>query len=170
MKTPPPPDCLHCPVLSGTVFGDCSDVALAEIAVIKQDQSYPAGSVLFVEDAPVTAVYCLYGGVVTLRRRDTAGIDHDVSTMSAGTLLGFRNENGHGRHALTAVASSDVTLCRIPIEGFERMIRLHPSILFRLMESFCIRIDDIEKRGGGEGRAETILPRLSRRLPDGGHA
>lgn len=146
MNTPASADCIDCAVLRGSVFGECPTAALTEIAGDKQVRSYPAGSTLFVEGAQVSAVYCVSVGEVTLRKRASGGRDYDVATLGPGPLLGFRAANGQGTYQVTAIASSDVTLCSIPIREIEHLIKTYPAILLRLVQSFCNRIEQVEER------------------------
>jgi CRP-like cAMP-binding protein len=135
-------------MFSKSVFGTCSGTTLIEIAGAREPRSFPAGAVLFSEGTDVTGAYCLCSGAVTVRKRDRSGIEHDVGTIRAGELIGFRNPTERGEYEVTAVAHTDATACFFPIEQIERLTLEHPAILLRLVQSFCRRIDELDSRCG----------------------
>jgi CRP-like cAMP-binding protein len=132
-------------MLSDSVFGSCPRHALAAFADVREFRFYPAGIEIFSEGEAATEAYCICTGGVTIRKRDEFGIEYDVARIRAGELIGYRNPKEHGVHHVSAVAHTDVTLCVIPIEAIDELARRNPSILFRLVQSYCRRIDELEK-------------------------
>jgi CRP-like cAMP-binding protein len=140
------PDCSHCPVFTGSVFGCSPATALVELGETRESRRYGSEETIFVEGTPVTGAYCLCSGSAILRKRDASGIEHDVARVGPGSLIGFRNPIEPGSYCVSAVAHTDVTVCFIPIDEMISLVRHNPTILFRLLESFCQRIGELRSK------------------------
>jgi CRP-like cAMP-binding protein len=140
------PDCPHCPLDPATEFDHSATAPSGDICATRVVRSFDPESTLFVEGSPVVGAFCICSGGVILRKRDANGIEHDISRMGPGAILGFRQPTGRGEYLVTAVAHSTVTACFIPIEEMVDLVNRYPVILLRLARSFCQRIGELRDR------------------------
>jgi CRP-like cAMP-binding protein len=127
--------------------GPAASPTSGRVAACGQDRkhrSYPAGSIIYLEGAPVTGAFGICSGGVILTRRDKYGVEHVVGRERRGAILGYRDPAGEGVYLVTAIADTDVTLCCIPIEEMRGIVTATPPVVVRLLQSFSQRIDRLE--------------------------
>ena len=114
----------------------CADVSLEDLLAFHtpiDDLVFEAGATIYnMADQP-TAVYCVRHGVIKLARYDVSGNQRIVRFNKKNDVLAlesfFSEEQKH-----TAIALTEVHLCRIPIAHFRQFIAEHPALQLRLFE------------------------------------
>jgi CRP/FNR family transcriptional regulator, anaerobic regulatory protein len=104
--------------------------AASRIVAVSTLQKAPAGETLFAEGDEADGVYEVVSGMLRLYKLLLDGRRQITGFLSAGQILGLAPE---GAHVYSAEAINDVTLCRYPRAGFDRLIDEVPGLARRLL-------------------------------------
>jgi CRP/FNR family transcriptional regulator len=102
----------------------------SRIVAVSTLQKAKAGETLFSEGDESEGVYEVAAGMLRLYKLLPDGRRQITGFISAGQILGLAPE---GTHVYSAEAINDVTLCRYPRVGFDRLIDEVPGLARRLL-------------------------------------
>jgi CRP/FNR family transcriptional regulator len=102
----------------------------SRIVAVSTLQKAKAGETLFSEGDESEGVYEVVAGMLRLYKLLPDGRRQITGFISAGQILGLAPE---GTHVYSAEAINDVTLCRYPRVGFDRLIDEVPGLARRLL-------------------------------------
>jgi CRP/FNR family transcriptional regulator len=113
---------------------------------MKTSHEYSRGQVIFYEGNPPLAVYCVSTGVVKLYKTGRGEAKVAIRLLGVGETLGFRAVVANEPYAATAEAVEKTTVCAIPREVFEEVIRNDAETAFRLIGKLAaeLRISEDE--------------------------
>jgi CRP/FNR family transcriptional regulator len=104
--------------------------AASRIVAVSTLQRAKAGETLFSEGDDADGIYEVVTGMLRLYKLLPDGRRQITGFLGAGQILGLAPE---GTHVYSAEAINDVTLCRYPRAGFERLIDEVPGLARRLL-------------------------------------
>jgi CRP-like cAMP-binding protein len=113
---------------------------------MKTSHEYLRGQVIFYEGNPSLAVYCISSGAVKLYKNGRGDTKVAIRLLGAGETLGFRAVIANEPYAATAEAVEKTSVCAIPREIFDEVIRNDTETAFRLIEKLAaeLRISEDE--------------------------
>lgn len=104
--------------------------AASRIVAVSTLQRTKPGETLFAEGDDADGIYEVVTGMLRLYKLLPDGRRQITGFLSAGQILGLAPE---GTHVYSAEAINDVTLCRYPRIGFDRLIDEVPGLARRLL-------------------------------------
>ncbi len=104
--------------------------AATRIVAVSTLQRAKPGETLFSEGDNADGIYEVVTGMLRLYKLLPDGRRQITGFLSAGQILGLAPE---GTHVYSAEAINDVTLCRYPRAGFDRLIDEVPGLARRLL-------------------------------------
>jgi CRP/FNR family transcriptional regulator len=104
--------------------------AASRIVAVSTLQRAKAGETLFSEGDDADGIYEVVSGMLRLYKLLPDGRRQITGFLGTGQILGLAPE---GTHVYSAEAINDVTLCRYPRAGFERLIDEVPGLARRLL-------------------------------------
>lgn len=104
--------------------------AASRVVAVSTLQKAPAGETLFSEGDDADGIYEVVSGMLRLYKLLPDGRRQITGFLGAGQILGLAPE---GSHVYSAEAINDVTLCRYPRVGFDRLIDEVPGLARRLL-------------------------------------
>jgi CRP/FNR family transcriptional regulator, anaerobic regulatory protein len=124
-------DCAHCKARLVSVCAAFEPEDLDPLQAMAHPICFSAGETLFLENDPSDAAYTVTEGVVRLYRIFADGRRQIVSFLLPGDFIAAET---HGRHAFSADAITQVTLCRFAQTQFAAVMERRPHVLQRLYE------------------------------------
>lgn len=104
----------------------CRGLSEEEAAVlfeIAEETSVPSGQSIFREGDPGDAMYAILEGRVEVTKRDPAGGEVSLATLSEGSVLGEMCLVGGAPHrSASAIARTDLRLLKVPASRFEELL------------------------------------------------
>lgn len=104
--------------------------AASRIVAVSTLQKAKAGETLFSEGDDADGIYEVVSGMLRLYKLLPDGRRQITGFLGSGQILGLAPE---GTHVYSAEAINDVTLCRYPRVGFDRLIDEVPGLARRLL-------------------------------------
>ncbi len=104
--------------------------AASRIVAVSTLQRAKPGETLFAEGDEADGIYEVVSGMLRLYKLLPDGRRQITGFLSAGQILGLAPE---GTHVYSAESINDVTLCRYPRVGFDRLIDEVPGLARRLL-------------------------------------
>jgi CRP/FNR family transcriptional regulator, anaerobic regulatory protein len=104
--------------------------AASRIVAVSTLQKAKGGETLFSEGDTADGIYEVVTGMLRLYKLLPDGRRQITGFLTAGQILGLAPE---GAHVYSAEAINDVTLCRYPRVGFDRLIDEVPGLARRLL-------------------------------------
>ncbi|MDO7884587.1 Crp/Fnr family transcriptional regulator [Hymenobacter cheonanensis] len=114
MLKPNTPNCQSCPSRGHNLLSCCPAADIAHIAHDKTNHQYRAGQVIFEEGSRAAGLYCVHEGRVKITKSGGDGKEQILRLVRSGDVLGYRALVAGSRHATSAVALSDCSVCLIP--------------------------------------------------------
>ena len=140
------PHCTACAARTRGLFASLTGAQLLKLDRSKTAHEYARGQVIFYEGNPSLAVYCISSGVVKLYKTGRGDKRVVIRLLGVGETLGFRAVIADEPYAATAEAVERTTVCAIPKEVFEDVIRNDTDTVFRLISKLAaeLRISEDE--------------------------
>lgn len=113
------------------LFKDFSEVGLRIFAGVARERQVPAGSPVFLQDAPGDGLVVLKSGTVRITRRSSEE-ERELATLGAGEHLGALALMGKGRRLVSAVAATPCEVVEISRADFVRLQPEKPQACLKL--------------------------------------
>ena len=140
------PHCTACAARTRGLFSSLAGAQLLKLDRTKVAHEYSRGQIIFYEGNPPLAVYCVSSGVVKLYKAGRGEKKVVIRLLGPGETLGFRAVIAGEPYAATAEAVEKTTVCAIPQEVFDDVIRNDADTAFRLIAKLAaeLRISEDE--------------------------
>ena len=140
------PHCTACAARTRGLFSSLTGAQLLKLDRSKTSHEYSRGQVIFYEGNPPLAVYCISSGAVKLYKTGRGNTKVAIRLLGAGETLGFRAVIAREPYAATAEALEKTTVCAIPKEIFDEVIRSDTDTAFQLIGKLAaeLRISEDE--------------------------
>jgi hypothetical protein len=128
-------DCRNCGIREMVLFADLNEQDFNLIHAPIDDLVYQSGQSLYDESDKALGVFTLRKGLVKLVRVTADGRERVVRVLFAGDVVGLE-ALATGRYDSQAVALSEVSLCRIPLDVIHQLGANSPRLHRKLMEKW----------------------------------
>lgn len=128
-------NCRDCGIRSLVLFADLNEDDLKLIHAPIDDLAFKAGEALFTEGSIARGVFTLRSGMVKLVRISSDGRQRIVRVLRTGDLLGLE-ALATARYVSDAIALSDVSVCRVPLDVIQRLSSNSPRLHLKLMQKW----------------------------------
>ena len=128
-------DCRHCTIRDMVLFADLNEEDFSLIHSPIDDLEFKAKSALYGEGSPARGVFTLRSGMLKLTRAMGNGTARVVRVLRPGDVAGLE-ALASAQYDSDAVALTDVSVCRIPLEVIHTLGRQSPRLHQRLMEKW----------------------------------
>ncbi len=136
-------DCLGCEPKSHPVFHilleEGLDLPLSCSACIR----FSKGQEVLTQGSGVKGIYCINSGIVKVHAIGETGKDQIIRFSKAGDVLGFRTLLGEQSLAVSATALSEVSVCYISRENFEKMMDLSSRFRERVLKELSTELSEM---------------------------
>lgn len=113
-------DCMHCGLRHLALFGDLEEEDFHLIHAPIDDLHFKQDAALYGEGSPSKGVYTLRSGMVKLVRVTSDGRQRIVRVLRPGDVVGLE-ALATAQYDSEAVALTDVSVCRIPLEVIQSL-------------------------------------------------
>ena len=136
-------DCRNCGIRDMVLFADLNEQDFNLIHAPIDDLVYQSTQSLYDESDKAIGVFTLRKGMVKLVRVTTDGRERVVRVLFPGDVVGLE-ALATGRYDSQAVALSEVSLCRIPLDVIHQLGANSPRLHRKLMEKWqsALRLAD----------------------------
>jgi len=128
-------DCRNCGIREMVLFADLNEEDFNLIHAPIDDLVYQPGQTLYDESDKALGVFTLRQGMVKLVRVTADGRARVVRVLFPGDVVGLE-ALATGRYDSQAVALSEVSVCRIPLEVMHQLGANSPRLHHKLMEKW----------------------------------
>jgi CRP/FNR family transcriptional regulator len=128
-------DCRNCGIREMVLFADLNEQDFNLIHAPIDDLVYQSGQSLYDESDKALGVFTLRKGLVKLVRVTADGRERVVRVLFAGDVVGLE-ALATGHYDSQAVALSEVSLCRIPLDVIHQLGANSPRLHRKLMEKW----------------------------------
>ena len=128
-------DCRNCGIRDMVLFADLNEEDFKLIHAPIDDLIFSPGDSLFQTMREARGVFTVRQGFVKLVRVTTDGRERVVRVLQPGDVAGLE-ALATGRYDTEAVALSEVSVCRIPLDVMNRLGANSPRLHKRLMEKW----------------------------------
>jgi len=128
-------DCRNCGIREMVLFADLNEEDFNLIHAPIYDLVYQPGQALYEASDQAVGVFTLRKGMVKLVRVTADGRERVVRVLFPGDVVGLE-ALATGRYDSQAVALSEVSLCRIPLEVMHQLGANSPRLHRKLMEKW----------------------------------
>jgi CRP-like cAMP-binding protein len=128
-------DCRNCGIRDMVLFADLNEQDFNLIHAPIDDLVYQSGQSLYDESDKALGVFTLRKGLVKLVRVTADGRERVVRVLFPGDVVGLE-ALATGRYDSQAVALSEVSLCRIPLDVIHQLGANSPRLHRKLMEKW----------------------------------
>jgi CRP-like cAMP-binding protein len=128
-------DCRNCGIRDMVLFADLNEQDFNLIHAPIDDLVYQSGQALYDESGKALGVFTLRKGMVKLVRVTADGRERVVRVLFPGDVVGLE-ALATGHYDSQAVALSEVSVCRIPLEVMHQLGANSPRLHRKLMEKW----------------------------------
>jgi len=128
-------DCRNCGIRDMVLFADLNEQDFNLIHAPIDDLVYPSGHSLYGESDKAIGVFTLRKGLVKLVRVTADGRERVVRVLFPGDVVGLE-ALATGHFDSQAVALSEVSVCRIPLDVIHQLGANSPRLHRKLMEKW----------------------------------
>jgi CRP-like cAMP-binding protein len=128
-------DCRNCGIREMVLFADLNEQDFNLIHAPIDDLVYQSGQALYEASDQALGVFTLRKGLIKLVRVTADGRERVVRVLFPGDVVGLE-ALATGRYDSQAVALSEVSLCRIPLEVVHQLGANSPRLHRKLMEKW----------------------------------
>jgi CRP-like cAMP-binding protein len=128
-------DCRNCGIRDMVLFADLNEEDFKLIHAPIDDLIYTPGDALFHAQSPARGVFTVRQGFVKLVRVTADGRERVVRVLQPGDVVGLE-ALATSHYDTDAVALSEVSVCRIPLEVMQQLGTHSPRLHKRLMQKW----------------------------------
>jgi CRP/FNR family transcriptional regulator len=128
-------DCRNCGIRDLVLFADLNEEDFNHVHAPIDDLVYKSGQSLYEELDKALGVFTLRTGLVKLVRVTADGRERVVRVLFAGDVVGLE-ALATGHYDSQAVALSEISVCRIPLDVINQLSANSPRLHRKLMEKW----------------------------------
>lgn len=129
-----------------TIFKTLDKNEMEPIVEIAGSKTYKTGSMIFMQDEPITDVYFIQAGKINIYKTDYEGKEHIVNVLQKDDMFPHQGFFRKGNYPAHAEVLEDAMLVNIPILSFENFLLTHPEISIKMFKVLSDIIMDLQKR------------------------
>ena len=136
-------DCRHCGIRDMVLFADLNESDFANIHAPIDDLVFQTSKTLFMEGDAAEHVFTIRKGLVKVVRNTPDGRVRIVRILKPGDVAGLEGLFASSYES-DVVATSEVSVCRIPISIIKNLSTTSPRLHMRLMERWHKAVKDAD--------------------------
>lgn len=136
-------DCRNCGIRDMVLFADLNEQDFGRIHAPIDDLEYRAGQTVYSEGVRAGGIFTLRSGMLKLVRVTVDGRARVVRVLRPGDVAGLE-ALGTARYDCEAVALTQVSLCRIPLDVIHTLAASSPRLHLRLMQKWQNALKDAD--------------------------
>jgi len=129
-----------------TIFKTLEKHEMEPIVEIAGSKVYRTGSIVFLQDEPITDVYFIQEGKINIYKTDLEGKEQIVNVLQKDDMFPHQGFFRKGNYPANAEVLEEATLVNIPILSFENFILNNPQISIKVFHVLSGIIIDLQKR------------------------
>ena len=158
--------CLSCTSRAPRFFCNLSAPALQAFEAIRFTNSYPRGSLLFLEGQPPMGVFALCRGRVKLFTSSRDGKTVILRIAAPGEVLGLSASMSGRPYSLTAESIEPCQVNFVKREDFQRLLREHNEVCLRAAQELSQKYNSACREIRSLGLSHSAAEKLGRLLLD----
>lgn len=131
-----------------TIFKTLNKNEMEPIVEIAGSKTYKAGTMIFMQDDPLTDVYFIQEGKVTIYKTDYDGKEQIINVLQKDDMFPHQGFFRKGNYPAHAEVLEDANIVNIPILSFENFILTNPQISIKMFKVLSGIIIDLQTRLG----------------------
>lgn len=136
-------NCSNCGIRELVLFADLTETDFEQIHSPIDDLAFKQGNTLYLQNDLAKGIFTVRSGMVKLQRTTQDGRQRIVRVLRVGDVCGLE-ALATGRYDSEAIALSDVTLCRIPLEVINGLGANSSRLHMRLMQKWQQALKDAD--------------------------
>jgi CRP-like cAMP-binding protein len=132
--------CEFCGLYREGVFCGMSEKLRNHLNDEKSIQTFERGQVLFYQNSPSFAIFCVHTGRVKLYKTGNQGERYVIRLLGAGEILGYRAVLSGEPYAASAEAVEKTTACLIPRELLHQLLQDSPELASNMMLKLAVEL------------------------------
>jgi len=132
--------CDFCGLYREGIFCSINDELRHRLDDEKSIQVFEHGQVLFYENSPSFAVFCIQAGRVKLYKTGNQGERYVIRLLGPGEILGYRAVLSGEPYAASAEAVEKTTACLVTRELLLKMLRESPDLAANMMRKLAVEL------------------------------
>lgn len=136
-------DCRNCGVRDMVLFADLNEQDFGRIHAPIDDLQYRSGEVLYAEGSRAAGIFTLRTGMIKLVRVTADGRQRIVRVLRSGDVAGLE-ALAISHYDCEAVALTDVSVCRIPLDVIHTLSASSQRLHLRLMQKWQQTLKDAD--------------------------
>jgi CRP-like cAMP-binding protein len=164
-------DCRNCGIRDMVLFADLNEHDFSMIHAPIDDLEIRQGATLYAEGDSAQGVFTLRTGMIKLVRLTPDGRQRIVRVLRPGDVAGLE-ALGTAHYASEAIALTDISVCRIPLEVMHTLGASSPRLHLKLMQKWQQALKDADDwladLNFGSARQRVVNLILKMRCPDDG--
>lgn len=128
------------------LFKDLTPEEIEPILSLMQAHTYQRGNHVFMQGEPLTTVFFIKSGNITIYKTDIHGKEQIVNLLTKGDMFPHQGFFRKGNYPAHAQAVEKTEVYSLPIQTFENFLIENPSISIKLIHVLGGLIIDLQKR------------------------
>ncbi len=129
-----------------TVFTTLEKHEMEPIVEIAGSKKYETGTMIFMQDEPMTNVYFIQKGKINIYKTDYEGKEQIVNVLQKDDMFPHQGFFRKGNYPAHAEVLDEAILVNIPILSFENFLLTHPEISIKMFRVLSDIIIDLQIR------------------------
>src|SRR5690625_2517236 len=129
-----------------TVFTTLEKHEMEPIVEIAGSKKYETGTMIFMQDEPMTDVYFIQEGKINIYKTDYEGKEQIVNVLQKDDMFPHQGFFRKGNYPAHAEVLEEAILVNIPILSFENFLLTHPEISIKMFRVLSDMIIDLQSR------------------------
>ena len=128
------------------LFSAMSDADVEHLSKVSSMCSFKKGEVIYFPEDPSEHVYLLKEGKVKISRISEDGKEIILEIIGPGEIFGELSVFGEETRSAMAEAIVESMICNVRREDFERFLKMHGELAFKVMKLVGFRRTELESR------------------------
>lgn len=128
------------------LFSAMSDADVEHLSKVSSMCGFKKGEVIYFPEEPSEHVYLLKEGKVKISRISEDGREIILEIIGPGEIFGELSVFGEETRSTMAEAIGESMICNVRREDFERFLKMHGELAFKVMKLVGFRRTEIESR------------------------
>lgn len=129
-----------------TIFKNLTDYEMEPIVDISNSKIYEPGTIVFMQNEPITDVYFIQEGEIKIYKTDYDGKEQIINVLQKDDMFPHQGFFRNGNYPAHAEIISRARLVNIPILSFENFLLTHPEICIKMFKVLSGIIVDLQQR------------------------
>ncbi|MDQ0174877.1 Crp/Fnr family transcriptional regulator [Bacillus chungangensis] len=127
------------------IFNHLEEEEMKKIVELSNSKKYKKGEIIFRSGESENHLYIVHKGKVKIFRLTESGKEQFIRTMESGDFLGELSLFTKNKHNSFAEAMTDVEICVIERNDFQKLLYQFPAISLKVLEELSSRLESAEK-------------------------